>query len=88
MLAIQFHYSFLKIFLRFPVYAYEWGAEQLDITIWLPLLIIAGIRVTQFHLPIFWLLNLSQLECGQTTIIPIVPGGTGYPQLLQSSLQG
>ena len=49
--------------------AYEWAIEQLNIPLWQPLVTMAGIRVTQCALPIFWPLKLSQKECGKASII-------------------
>ncbi|MBL4602201.1 MAG: hypothetical protein JKY84_05620 [Emcibacteraceae bacterium] len=49
--------------------AYEWAIEQLNIPLWQPLVTMAGIRVTQCALPIFWPLKLSQKECGEAAII-------------------
>jgi len=49
--------------------AYEWAIEQLDTPLWQPLVTMAGIRVTQCALPIFWPLKLSQKECGEASII-------------------
>lgn len=49
--------------------AYEWAIEQLDIPLWHPLVTMAGIRVTQCVLPVFWPLKLSQKECGEAAII-------------------
>ena len=49
--------------------AFEWAIEQLNIPLWQPLVTMAGIRVTQCALPIFWPLKLSQKECGEASII-------------------
>ncbi len=43
--------------------AYEWAIEQLSVPLWQPMMTMAGIRVTQCALPIFWPLKLSHKEC-------------------------
>ncbi len=49
--------------------AFEWALEQLNMPLWQPLATMAGIRVTQCALPVFWPLKLSQKECGEAAII-------------------
>ncbi len=48
--------------------AYEWAIEQPEIPLWQPMMTMAGLRVTQCALPIFWPLKLSHKECGNSWI--------------------
>lgn len=49
--------------------AFEWAIEQLNTPPWQPLVTMAGLKISQCALPIFWPVKLSHQDCGGGKII-------------------